>query len=268
MKRVSLDYLACPVCHAALVLAEGQGAEIESGSLSCPACGKTYPIRRGIPQFIRYAELSGANRRFAVLYDWFSHVYRLYSRVAFAFLGGEDRCRGGLIDRLELKQKQERVLEVSIGPGVNLPYLSQRGVGQVAGLDISLGQLQACQKYARRRRWQPELFLANAECLPFQDNSFDCVLHFGGINFFSDKARAITEMIRVARPGTKIVIGDETEKGAKFYEKTLPGFKSSFKQGRASVMAPVDLVPAAMQDVRCELIWGGWFYCLEFRKPL
>ncbi len=127
VKITSLEYLACPACHVALVLVEGQGAEVENGSLSCPACYKTYPIRRGIPQFIRYAELSSANRRFAVLYDWFSHVYRLYSRVAFAFLGGEDRCRGGHIDRLELKQKGERVLEVSIGPGVNLPYLSQRG---------------------------------------------------------------------------------------------------------------------------------------------
>ncbi len=267
VKTTSLEYLACPACHGELALAEGQGAEVESGSLFCLACQKTYPIQRGIPQFIRYAELSSMNRRFAMLYDWFSHVYRLYSRVAFAFLGGEDRCRGGLIDRLELQQKRERVLEVSIGPGVNLPYLSQRGVGQVAGLDISLGQLRACQNYARRRRWEPELFLGDAECLPFQDNSFDCVLHFGGINFFSDKAQAIREMIRVARPGTKIVIGDETERGAKFYEKTLPGFKSSFKQGRASVLAPVDLVPAGMQDVRCESIWGGWFYCLEFRKP-
>ncbi len=267
MKIISLEFLACPTCRGKLTLAEGQGAEVESGSLFCPSCQKSYSIQRGIPQFIRYAELSGPPRRFAVLYDWFSHVYRLYSRVAFAFLGGEDRCRGGLIDRLELRQKQERVLEVSIGPGVNLPYLSQRGVGQVAGLDISLGQLRACQNFARRRQWEPELFLGNAECLPFQDNSFDCVLHFGGINFFSDKARAIAEMIRVARPGTKIVIGDETERGAKFYEKTLPGFKSSFKQGRTRVQAPVELVPPEMQDVRCEAIWGGWFYCLEFRKP-
>ncbi len=267
MKTSSLDFLACPECHGLLSPAGIQGGEIETGSLFCPACNKTYPVQRGIPHFIRYQELSGTNRRFAVLYDWFSHVYRLYSKVAFAFLGGEDRCRGGLIDRLELKQQGERVLEVSIGPGVNLPYLYQRCASQVVGLDISLGQLQACQNYARRRGWQPELFLGNAECLPFQDEAFDCVLHFGGINFFSDKARAMAEMVRVARPGTKIVVGDETEKGAKFYEKTLPGFKSSFKQGRASVMAPVDLVPAGMQDVRCEPIWGGWFYCLEFRKP-
>lgn len=33
---------------------------------------------------------------------------------------------------------------------------------------------------------------------------FDTVFHVGGINFFNDRARAISEMIRVARPGTKL----------------------------------------------------------------
>jgi PII-like signaling protein len=33
-----------------------------------------------------------------------------------------------------------------------------------------------------------------------------------GIDFFNDKARAIAEMIRVAKPQTKIMIVDETEK--------------------------------------------------------
>ena len=42
--------------------------------------------------------------------------------------------------------------------------------------------------------------------------AFDCVFHIGGINFFTDKVRAIKEMIWVARPGTKIVIVDETER--------------------------------------------------------
>jgi len=46
--------------------------------------------------------------------------------------------------------------------------------------------------------------------LLFVDGIFDVVFRVGGINFFNDKARAIAEMIRVARPGTKIVIVDES----------------------------------------------------------
>ena len=112
-----------------------------------------------------------------------------------------------------------------------------------------------------------DLFLGTAEALPFKDESFDSVFHIGGINFFSDKRRAIEEMIRIARPGTNIVIVDENERGARLYEQTLPGFRRSFKGGRPPITAPVDLVPSTMQAVRLSDVWRGWFYCLEFRKP-
>jgi len=38
------------------------------------------------------------------------------------------------------------------------------------------------------------------------------------------KQRTMDEMIRVARPGAQIVIADESEKGARAYERLLPGF--------------------------------------------
>ena len=95
-----------------------------------------------------------------------------------------------------------------------------------------------------------ELFLGTAEQLPFREEAFDTVFHVGGINFFNDKQAAVNEMIRTAKIGTRLLIGDENEKGAKFYEGTLPGFSSSFKDGRAAVTAPVGLIPPG--DGRCE----------------
>jgi hypothetical protein len=89
----------------------------------------------------------------------------------------------------------------------------------------------------------------------------------GGINFFNDKKSAIDEMIRVARPGAKILIADETEKGAQRYEKFIPGFKNSFDGKRSEIVAPVDLVPSTMFEMRVFDVWKGWFYCIEFRKP-
>jgi ubiquinone/menaquinone biosynthesis C-methylase UbiE len=112
-----------------------------------------------------------------------------------------------------------------------------------------------------------DLFLGNAEQLPFRDASFDSLLHIGGINFFNDKKKAIEEMIRVVRPGARILIADEHEKGAKSYEHTIPGFKQSFKGLRTAITPPVELVPPEMQEVRLFDVCKGWFYCLEFRKP-
>jgi ubiquinone/menaquinone biosynthesis C-methylase UbiE len=211
--------------------------------------------------------LTGLNRRFARLYDWFSWIYRPFSKVAFAFIGmTEETGRGEILNRLE--PAGGRVLEVSIGPGVNLPYLVDRpDISEIYGLDISLGQLKCCQKFITDRGWQVGLTLGNGEELPYQDNSFDSVFHIGGINFFNDKQKAIQEMIRVAMPGARILVCDETEKGARGYELTIPGFKRNFNGPRPSVTTPVELVPANMQEVRLFDVWKGWMYCLEFRKP-
>lgn len=269
--RSSLAVLACPSCHGELALrlsvrdAGGEEERVKDSALSCARCGREYRVKDGTPRFIEPEELTGQNRRFARLYDWFSYVYRPFSRAAFAFLGGEERNRREVVDRLELG---ERVLEVSIGPGVNLPYLcGAPGVREVWGLDISEGQLERCRAYAAREGYAVNLVLGNAEALPFKDDTFDAVLHVGGINFFNDRKKAIEEMIRVAKPGTRIVIVDEVERGAKVYEWTLPGFLRGFEGPRPEVVAPIDLVPPEMEEIRFDKAWKGWFYLIEFRKP-
>jgi len=267
MKRTTLELLCCPRCRGPLLLRDGAGANVETGILSCVACRREFPVEDGIPRFIGAGELTGLNRRFARFYDVFSHVYSPFSRLAFAFLGGEEKNRREVLDRLQPAGR--RVLEVSIGPGVNLPFLiAAPGVEEVFGLDISLGQLQRCRSHCRRRGWAVDLFLGMGEELPFRDESFDSVLHIGGINFFSDKRKAMQEMIRVARPGARIVVADETEKGARSYEWLLPGFSRIFFDGkREAVTTPIDLVPPDMEDVRAHTVWHGIGYCIEFKRP-
>ncbi len=101
-----------------------------------------------------------------------------------------------------------------------------------------------------RGRWIFQLQLGNAEQLPYQDHTFDGVFHLGGINFFNDKKKAIEEMIRVAKPGARILICDENEKGARAYERFLPGFKRMAGESRSAIQPPVGLVPPEMQEVR------------------
>jgi ubiquinone/menaquinone biosynthesis C-methylase UbiE len=68
------------------------------------------------------------------------------------------------------------------------------------------------KKLLKRWKINGTLVHCEGENLPFADNSFDVVFHCGGINFFNDKQKAILEMIRVAKPGTKLQIVDETER--------------------------------------------------------
>ena len=267
MKRSTIPLLACPTCRGLLDFSGVDENTLHEGSLNCPRCSKVYPIVDGLPHFIEPEKLTGFNRRFSRLYDWFSLGYRAFSKIAFAYIGmDEETGRREITDRLD--PRGGRVLEVSIGPGVNLPYLVNRAdVGEVFGLDISLGQLQRCQSYVAKKGWGVDLFLANGEHLPFQNEAFDGVFHVGGINFFDNKKAAIEEMIRVAKPGARILIADETEKGAQGYEKFIPGFKKSFGGKRAAIVAPIDLVPSEMLETRVFDVWKGWLYCIEFRKP-
>lgn len=267
MKYSTLELLACPICYGELELRDTQSnGTIEHGKLHCACCDRNYPIVAGIPRFIQVEELTGLNRRFARLHDVVSHVYQPASQFVQFFARWVGMTRREVTDRLEMKGG--RVLEVSIGPGVNLPYLiGAAGVDEVLGLDISLGQLQNCLSYCRRKGWAVDLFLAQAEELPFHKDAFAGVLHIGGINFFSNKAKAIQEMIRVAKPGAKIIIVDETEGLARKYDRWVPGFARAFEDKREAVNPPIDLLPSEMEDVRLSTVWRGACYCLEFRKP-
>lgn len=267
MNRSTISLLACPTCRGALVLSSADENPLQSGLLTCSRCSKVYPIVDGIPHFVQTESLTGFNKRFSRAYDLFAWGYNAFIKIAFAYIGmDEETGRREITDRLD--PKGGRVLEVSIGPGNNLPYLMDRSdVAEVFGLDISIGQLKQCQRYLAKKKWNVDLFLGNGEQLPFQDESFDSVLHVGGINFFNDKQAAIHEMIRVAKPGARILIADETEKGARGYERVLPGFKKAFNGKRNEVVAPIELVPDPMLEKRVFEAWKGYLYCIEFRRP-
>ncbi len=267
MKSTTLSMLACPLCHQRLLFSGTEQPLVRSGNLDCMCCQRSFPIVDGVPHFIQLEALTGLNLRFSRMYDWFSWGYRAFSKIAFAYIGmSEEAGRREITDRLD--PCGGNVLEVSIGPGVNLPYLMNRqDIGQIFGLDISMGQLRQCQSYAKKKGWDVDLFLGNAEQLPFQDGVFSGVFHVGGINFFNDKKAAIQETIRVAARGAKILIADETEKGARGYERFIPGFKPSFRGKRTEIVPPIDLVPSSMLGTQVFDVWKGWLYCIEFTKP-
>jgi ubiquinone/menaquinone biosynthesis C-methylase UbiE len=227
--------------------------------------GEEFPIRDGIPIFLREADVSGSNKKYQELYNHIAPFYDLSMQVsALLKSGGEGKRRTEYLQQLEIKAG-DRVLEVSVGTGGNLRYLPR--TAKYFGLDLSWGMLKRCQKNLKARGMEAELFLGAAEYLPFDDGAFDVVFHMGGINFFSDKARAIQEMIRVAKPGTKLMIVDENEQVAKKLEKAPLAGK--FYGNRTEMIAtPVDLVPVGMQEIKVRDVCNGDLYCLTFRKPL
>ncbi|MGO9434805.1 MAG: methyltransferase domain-containing protein [Terracidiphilus sp.] len=236
--------------------------ELEGSTLRNTATGRVYPIRDGIPLFI--STLTGSNLKYQSLYDRIAPGYDLAESL-YRLVKRKPDFRREIIAELEIKPGA-RVLEVGVGTGANIRYLPQDI--DFYGLDLSWGMLHKCHKKLKKWRRQARLFQGEAAHLPFCAEVFDCVFHVGGINFFSDPARAIREMIWVAKPGTKIVIADETEKGARDSYQKNPATKAHFPPGSEAVRCPIDLVPEEMQEIKAREIAGGKLYCLTFRKPI
>lgn len=211
-------------------------------------------MRDGINIFLDEDAVSGQNRESRILYNiiapFYDLPYTLYDAITG---GGAERIRREYLKELDI-EAGDAVLEVCIGTGVNIRYLQPEA--NYSGLDISLAMLRKCRKNLNRWDRQAQLFLSEAECLPFKKNTFDVVFHMGGINFFNDKAQAIREMVRVAKPGTKLLIVDETEMYARRRHGKTP-----------LIMAPVSLLPAEVENVRYQDARGSRLYCLTFRKP-
>ena len=270
MEPITLDLLSCPSCKSELSLNAQNGDEIiTEGGLLCLACDRNYPIRKGIVHFIDPQELESLNHYFERYYNRLAPIYSIFSKIALLPFGGERNARMEILKHLDIDG--ERLLEVSIGNGVNLPYLIEKSKNtKIYGIDISIRQLSQCRRMVDKRTWQVDLFLAMAEALPFRNEMFDNVLHVGGINFFSRKKQAIDEMIRVVRPGGKIVIADEVERLAKRFSPSRFTSLSSKQEGTFETTI-YNLIPSSMQDICMENIWkahGKYHgYCLEFTKP-
>ncbi|MGB6725768.1 MAG: methyltransferase domain-containing protein [Terracidiphilus sp.] len=230
--------------------------------------GERFPIRNGMPDMRRHSDMTGDNQKYNHLYEtiggFYDDIQRVYCALKAMDGVGYVMSYMGL---LEVKAG-DSVLETSVGTGLNFKYLP-RGVS-LTGLDLSPEMLANCQANLRRWQFKADLLLGNAECLSFADESFDVVFHVGGINFFNDRGKAIREMIRVAKPGSKILIADETEEHVKAMYEGGPITSNYYKNRKEPVTAPIDLVPPAMQETHVELLkpmGKNRFYVLTFRKP-
>jgi ubiquinone/menaquinone biosynthesis C-methylase UbiE len=227
--------------------------------------GERFPITKGIPTFLKPQDLTGDNGKYNHLYQTIGGFYDDTQRVFGAFRGlNLDSYFENYMSLLEVKPG-DSVLETSVGTGLNFKYLPHGT--KLSGLDLSPEMLANCQSNLRRWNMEADLYAGNAEALPFADSSFDVVFTCGGFNFFSDRPKAIREMIRVARPGAHLMIEDETEEYVKSTYEKIPYTSSFYGDRKQPVNVPIDLVPPEMEDIRVHMLKEGKFYAITFRKP-
>jgi ubiquinone/menaquinone biosynthesis C-methylase UbiE len=98
------------------------------------------------------------------------------------------------------------VLEVAVGTGRNFDFYS-RGVG-ITGVDLSPVMLDIARRHATDLDLEVDLSVADAEALPFDNDSFDTAVCTLSLCTIPDPAASIAEMKRVLRPGGQLLLLD------------------------------------------------------------
>jgi len=92
-----------------------------------------------------------------------------------------------------------RVLEVGVGIGAD--YLEWLRAGaRATGVDLSPASLERARRRCELAGCQPDLRVADAEHLPFADNTFDVVYSYGVMHHSPDTAQCLREAWRVLKP--------------------------------------------------------------------
>jgi ubiquinone/menaquinone biosynthesis C-methylase UbiE len=93
-----------------------------------------------------------------------------------------------------------KVLEIGVGMGAD--YLEWLKAGAHAtGVDLSPASIEQARLRCELAGYKPDLQVADAENLPFPDNSFDVVYSYGVMHHSPDTPRCIREARRVLKPG-------------------------------------------------------------------
>ncbi len=105
-----------------------------------------------------------------------------------------------------------RVLDVAAGNG-NASLAAARRGAEVTATDYVPELLDRAQQRAEADGLPLHTQVADAEDLPFEDESFDTVLSTFGVMFTPNPDRSSAEMLRVCRPGGRIGLANWTPEG-------------------------------------------------------
>ena len=152
-------------------------------------------------------------------YDFLNH---------FLSLGIDKLWRKKAVKMLaEIKPK--RILDIATGTGDFAIESLKLNPDEIVGMDISEGMLAMGREKMVKRKVDHiiSMRLGDSENLPFEDNYFDALTVGFGVRNFENLEKGLSEMLRVVRPGGKLLIL-EFSKPKKFPVKQYYAFHSKY----------------------------------------
>ncbi len=113
--------------------------------------------------------------------------------------------------------KGDVILDIGCGAGVDtiLAAMLAGPTGRAVGMDIVPEMLQRARSNLGMTDVKNVTFTkTSGEDLPFEDGEFDVVISNGVINLIPDKAALLKEVMRVLKPGGRLMLADQVATGS------------------------------------------------------
>jgi len=105
-------------------------------------------------------------------------------------------------------ENDDSVLDVACGPGLVACEFAKHA-GHVTGVDLTPAMIEQAEKRQndqglKNLTWD----IGNADPLPYANNTFSCVITRYSFHHLLAPERALSEMIRVCKPGGRVLVAD------------------------------------------------------------
>lgn len=157
----------------------------------------------------------------------FDHVASRYDLMNALMSGGMDHAWSVAMRRAVGAVPGETVLDLAAGTGASSASLARSGA-RVVACDLSEGMIEV----GRRRHPGIEFVQGDATALDFDDDTFDAVTISYGLRNVVDTEAALREMLRVTRPGGRMVV-------CEFSTPTDPAFRALYRFYLGTVIGTV-----------------------------
>lgn len=122
-----------------------------------------------------------------------------------------------------------KVFEIGCGGGINQQFYDPGRVVSYSGMDPSTKGLDFAEAAIAKKGWKADIRKGFGESIPFEDESFDCVVCTFTLCSVGDQAQTLKELRRILRPGGTMLYAEHgrapDEAVRKWQERIEPVWK-------------------------------------------
>lgn len=163
-------------------------------------------------EVVPYKDLDKSKKeQVALMFDNISGKYDKINRI---MTFGIDQSWRRKSLRLLLPHKPKQMLDVATGTGdFAIQAYKMLQPDTIVGIDISQGMLDIGKHKLEQLQLASKIQLlkADSESIPFDDNNFDAITVAYGVRNFENLEKGLSEILRVLKPGGRLVILEATE---------------------------------------------------------